>query len=534
MKSLYGLLLCVLVFLSSMTGSLVAEEAARSNEVLLVCPDVFQSAMKPWIKYRTEQGYKIRLISSKGTSKQIQKRIQRAASGKRPAAIVLVGDAAPPKVTDAKRLARSVPNFRVPAKVNVQFFKCVPHIGTDNNYADLDGDRVPDLPLGRLSVDTPKELSAVIKKIIAYESTPSGEWQRDISLVAGVGGFGKLIDSAIDIGTRQLIHRLPDYYRVTMTQASWRSPFCPTPDRFSATTMQRLNDSPFFWVYIGHGHRVRLDCLRTPQRSHRIMTMKALKQLKNGQGRTIALMLACSTGDYDAEGDSLAERMVVTPGGPVAVMASSRVAMPYAMAVLANEMMRQFFVAKTATLGELFLTAKQEMVQSKTKDKNRLLIDQMGRTFSPTRNMLPEERREHLDLFNLFGDPLLRLQYPETIDLAATKEVKKGEKIEISGVLPFDGQMTIELVRSRKRPDYAPAGRSSFPDTPEGLAAMQKTYDKANQDHFHRQGVTHAKAGPLKISITVPKNAPEGQCAVRIYVTNGKKSVAGSAEVTIL
>lgn len=533
MKSLQYLLLSIVFTLIATTTFLEAAEKTPSREVLLVCPEVFRPAMKPWIDYRTKQGYQIRQISSKGTNKQIQNRIRRIAKQNQPAAILLIGDAAPPSATDQILLARSVPNFRVPAKVNIKFLKAAPHIGTDNSYADLDGDRMPDVPLGRLSVDTPKELSQVIKKVIAYESTPTGEWQRDISLIAGVGGFGKLVDSVIDIGARQLIQQLPDHYHVIMTQAAWRSPFCPTPARFPATTMQRLNDSPFFWVYIGHGNRARLDRLRMPNCKQRIMKMKDLDQLKNGQGRTIALMLACSTGDYDANDDSLAERMVATPGGPVAVMASSRVAMPYSMAVLANGMMRQLFTNKTVTLGQVFLSAKQEMVREESKDKNRMMIDQMARTFSPTRNMLPEERQEHVDLFNLFGDPLLQLPYPETIKLDVPETAKQGETIKITGTLPFDGQLTTELIRSRRRPDYAPAHRSSFPDTPEGLAAMQETYKKANQDHFHRQVDKDVKAGSLEMSITIPPTAPGGQCAVRIFLTNGKKSAAGSHEILI-
>jgi hypothetical protein len=489
--------------------------------------------MKPWIDYRTKQGYNVRLISSKGTNEQIQKRIQEASSTKRPAAIVLVGDAAPAKATDAELLARSVPNFLVPAKVNVRY-KGAPLTGTDNNYADLDGDRVPDVPIGRLPVDNPKELSQLIKKTIAYESTPIEAWRQDISLIAGVGGFGQMIDAAIDAAAWQLIRQIPDDYRVTMTQGSWSSPFCPPPNRFPETVMERMNDGPFFWVYIGHGHRAHLDRLNLPQCKRRIMTLKDIEKLRKGQSRTIALVLTCKAGTYDAKGDSLAEEMVTTPGGPVASLGASRATMPYAMATLADGMIRQLFVIQAPTLGEVCLHAKQEMTQEGSKEPTRAMLDQFAKTISPHREELDQERLEHIELFNLFGDPLLKIAYPEKIDLTVSKEVKPGEKLEISGTLPVSGPLVIELVRSRKRPDYAPARRKTFPKTPEGVAAMQEAYNAANRYYFHHVVEKYAKAGPIKFSISVPKDAPKGRCAVRIYTTGTQKSAAGSAGFEIL
>lgn len=534
MKLLYPhpLLIFLLFVTLSITNPLFALESTPHKEVLVICPAMFRPALKPWVDYRTRQGYHIQFISSEGTNLEIRARIQASARQNRPVAILLIGDAAPPSDTDTTRLARSVPGFRTEAKINIRF-DSPPHIGTDNNYADLDGDRVPDVPLGRLAVDTPEELREVVQKILAYESAPSDQWQRNVALIAGIGGFGPLIDGAIDMAAWTLIQQLPDHYRVTMTQAAWQSPFCPTPERFSETVMQQMNDGPLFWVYMGHGNRAQLDRLRMPQCNRRIMSTDDIDSLRAGQGRTIALMLACLTGEYDEQTDSLAEQMVVTPGGPVAVIASSRVAMPYSMSVLANAIMRQILLAETTTLGELFLSAKQEMAEDEPRDKNRVMIDQMAKTFSPTRNELSEERMEHLDLFNLFGDPLLKLPCPRVIELDAPETVEKGEKFQVSGTLPFSGELTIELIRSRRRPDYTPAKRSEFPSTAKEIAAMQQTYEQANQDAFHHQATTDAKAGPLDLFITVPPTAPGGRCAIRLFLTDGTHSAVGSREVLI-
>ena len=83
-----------------------------------------------------------------------------------------------------------VPRGTVRAVVNVRFGS-EPIICTDNVFADLNDDLVPELTVGRLSVDTALELRQVIQKILDYEKNPPvGPWRQRINLVAGVGGFG--------------------------------------------------------------------------------------------------------------------------------------------------------------------------------------------------------------------------------------------------------------------------------------------------------------------------------------------------------
>ena len=56
---------------------------------------------------------------------------------------------------------------------------------SDNWYADIDDDALPEMFIGRLPVNTPAELSAVIDKITAYENTAAGSaWARRLLFVA--------------------------------------------------------------------------------------------------------------------------------------------------------------------------------------------------------------------------------------------------------------------------------------------------------------------------------------------------------------
>ena len=72
--------------------------------------------------------------------------------------------------------------------------------------ADIDGDQIPDLAVGRLTADSREELAAMIKKIIAYEaSTDFGPWRRRVNFIAGVGGFGPVTDGILDMATKKFI-----------------------------------------------------------------------------------------------------------------------------------------------------------------------------------------------------------------------------------------------------------------------------------------------------------------------------------------
>ena len=169
--------------------------------------------------------------------------------------MVLVGDCE----DENAQPQRLVPTDYVDAKVNVRFGS-EPEIATDHTFADLDGDLVLDLNIGRMPVDTAGELTDFIDRVIRYESKASlGPWQRRVNFVAGVGGFGQMLDKVIEQSVKKIVTDLvPSQCDVSMTYGSWRSPYCPDPTRFSDTAISRFNQGCQFWVYLGHGQRLSL------------------------------------------------------------------------------------------------------------------------------------------------------------------------------------------------------------------------------------------------------------------------------------
>lgn len=501
-------------------------------DTVVVCPAEFQQALAPWVTYREAQGHRIVLVSNLGTTSQIRARIVQAAAGRPLKAVVLAGDAEVGMEQDMTLRARCVPVDWAKAEVNVHFGS-EPHIGTDHWCGDLDDDGVPEVAVGRLTADSAEELATIVQKILAYErSTDFGPWRRQLNFVASAGGFGALTDTVIENCAKLFITRnIAPAYEVGMTYGSWRSPFCPDPRRFRETALASINSGCQFWVYIGHGYHLELAPLRVPGAEFPIFSINDAGQLDCREGRPIALFLSCYAGAFDAYDDCLAEEMLRAPGGPVSVIAASRVTMPYAMSLMALELCRQALDGPADTLGEALLAAKRQLViDDAERSDARAALDALAAVVSPMPDKLAEQRREHALLFNLIGDPLLRLRRPKPVDLSVPAEISPGGTLAVTGLSPIDGRAVVELVVPRDRLVTGWFRRSEFPQLPDDWAEFQETYAKAN-DRRLAWGETEVRGGRFAATLAVPENA-RGGCCVRVFVEGSEDFGLGAAETT--
>ena len=506
-------------------------------DALVVAPREFLPALKPLVDHRQAQGHRFGYIPSTQPAEAIRLAIRQAAAGSKLRFVLLVGDAEPAARTDAGVAARSTPTHLHKAVVNVKWGS-EPEIPSDNWYADLDDDHQPDLAIGRIPADSPAELSRIVDKILAYERAADfGPWRHRVNFIAGVGGFSPLIDGVLETATSKLLTSgIPAAYDTPMTYGSWRSPYCPDPRLFHDVTVQRHNEGCLFWVYIGHGHATGLDRVSIPGERFHIFDVNDCRQLKAQAGSPIAIMLACYTAAFDQPQDCLGEELLRTPGGPVAVYGGSRVTMPYAMAVMGTGMMEEYFQNRPATLGEAILAAKRRMMQpvddkDPLKNANRLLLDGLASIMSPSRELLEEERREHLHLFTLLGDPMLRLAHPQEITLAAPKEAEPGQTLQIAGASELVGRGVLELVCRRDQFKTPPPARERFDPTDKGLAALHDAYVAANDRTWARWGLA-LPGGQFATEIAIPPEC-RGPCHVRLLVADGKSYALGATSIYI-
>lgn len=524
-----------------MLSVLLLAAPAEAPDTLVVCPDAFVDALQPWVNYRTQQGHRIKIVTNRGTAGQIRSVIRNTAQSGKLKFVLLVGDADPAATADRRVRAVSVPTHHEKAKVNIHWGS-EPEIASDNWYADLDDDQLPDVAIGRLTADTGDELALIVRKILNYErQTDFGLWRRRVNFVAGVGGFGKIADSVLEMATKRLLaDGIPLCYATTMTYGSWQSPYCPDPRHFHDATLARMNEGCLFWVYIGHGQRRYLDQVRVPGRRYHILSTEDVDKIQSQAGAPIAVFLACYTGAFDEPEDCLAEEMLRREAGPVAILAGSRVTMPYAMAVMSNEMMKEFFRSRRATLGEVVMHAKRRMIEpipddDQEKLSNRDIIEAVATAISPSADMLDDERLEHLALFNLLGDPLLRLHHPKDLGVTASKDVVAGTPLNIKIVSPHAGLCTVELVCRRDGLRFRAPSRNEFDATDDALSAYTGVYREAIDQRWHSQSfeLTAEQTGQeLQVAVPVPANV-FGPCHVRIHVGGQSGFALGAADVFI-
>ena len=282
-----------------------------------------------------------------------------------------------------------------------------------------------------------------------------------------------------------------------------------------------------FWCYIGHGNKRRLDRVMLPDGRCDILDCDSARFLNAQHGSPIAIFLACYTGAIDGPDDCLSEEMLRQPHGPIAIVSSSRVAMPYGMAVLSLEMLDGYFQGNVTTLGELLLQSKQKLVAEQSEsNRYRKLIESMGRAFMPEPDLLKEERKEHVHLMHLLGDPLLRLKKPVKIVLDSNDRIQAGDTLVVRGDSPLGGTMTVDICYKRDRFRNRPARRREYDSSEQAFAQYDAVYRETHQlTCCAKQFVI--EPGEFEIKIDVPADA-SGECFVRGMVESGSGFALGA------
>ncbi len=285
-----------------------------------------------------------------------------------------------------------------------------------------------------------------------------------------------------------------------MTYASLTSPYCPDPHLLKSTYIDKINRGGLFWVYIGHGWIDRLDQFQYGDNLECLCEPSDIAKFDIENGPPIAIMLACYTGAIDATIPCFAKQLVTHPNGPIAVIGGSRVTMPYGLSQLAGEMIDEALVvdredaySPVTTLGRVLVNAKRSIwieesandvasedgKPSKLKSKYKTAVEQMARALSPEDHSLVAERREHVRLMNLLGDPLLEIKRPEWIPIQGPEEALAGEKCIAKIQVPHNGRMQMELRMHRDQLPSDMTAVGNYDGSAEKRELMQRNYEKS-------------------------------------------------------
>lgn len=405
--------LCCVVGLCA-AGAMMRTAAQAAPDTLVVCPAALRSALTEWEAYRTRQHHEILVVSSPVTATALKALVRSVHATGRLRYVLLVGDVSKRPNTFISRAANDyTPTSYVRAKINVQWGSD-PLIATDIPFADIDGDNLPDVGIGRIPATTARQLATAMRKSIDYEQRAEvGPWGRRLKIASGTGGFGMVTDALIEAAARQVIvQNVPaEFVTEHISPASYAANGSEKSPTFPLRVQQQLSEGSLAWVYLGHGHPTELDRVATPNGKESILSVRDVPALRCGGHSPLAVLIACYTGAMDSPRNCLAEELLLADEGPVAVIAATRVTMPYGNIVLGCELLRACFRDHPEHLGDVLRLAARKTLTSMPEDQLRTSLDSIATGLSPAPVDLAGERREHVLMYHLFGDPLLRLRY---------------------------------------------------------------------------------------------------------------------------
>lgn len=286
-----------------------------------------------------------------------------------PRFVALVGDASYDPWGYTGEAARAAD--RVPTCLVDTFF--VGETASDHCYADLDGDLVPELAVGRVPAQTPDQVRSFAAKLIAYERTAAdASWLRRALLVADKeeefqNASQRIADEAlVPAGIQPQLLSLADPANADSAAAR-------------ATLLAALDQGVGLVNYSGHG---------SPRWwASELLSSDDALALRNRERLPIVTAMTCLTGYFHHPVTlSLGEALLWSEGGAVAAFMPSSEGVTVEQLPVALSFYQHLLGGQHSTLGEAIRDTKRDLVQA---------------------NANPDM----IHTFNLLGDPATRVLF---------------------------------------------------------------------------------------------------------------------------
>ena len=175
-------------------------------------------------------------------------------------------------------------------------------------------------------------------------------------------------------------------------------------------------------------------------------------------------------------------------------------------------------------LGEYWLATKAGIARTPMDALTFWLYDQGDG--SGGRTSLEQQRREHLEMWLLLGDPALKLDVPNSrIELQAAATARPGESVRLSGTLPAGiNAPTVRVLIER------PFG--SAQPTPATNAEPATAHARAN-DLVLKAFEVPVVDGKFEVSVPIPEQPRYPRLILRAIAISPDQTASGACVVTI-
>ncbi len=364
---------------------------------LVVTRPMFVDAVKPLAARRRKGGFEV-VVSTQPVSKAI------SALKRRPAFVLLIGDDQPGQ----EKQPWYVPSprrkfYRWRAAQRKAF-------ASDALIGDLDGDLIPDVPVGRIPVRTARQLATVVTKIIAFESRPPSPDDLRLPVWAGSPCFNPVID-CLATGLLLAVARTngPAWAGLWVISSDPAQAFCGWPPDQPAMFTKQLKRGGVMAVLVGHAST---SAFYSMQFKGRHIEYAADPALADGKPAPATVIIACDAGDFTGRDNCLAESLLLLPGGPVAVIGATTESHPLTN-YFSGLCLMQALGGTDKRIGSLWLNAQRRAIMTRNPFVERLLRGVEGKLGKEVE--LEKLRRDHILMYALLGDPATVLPLPDRL-----------------------------------------------------------------------------------------------------------------------
>jgi len=446
--------------------------------------------------------------------------------------VLLVGDVEA-KYAPAVTGPTPVPTF-YRKKVHYPGYVAEQEYPTDHPYGVVTNQAAGDqrqpaasIAVGRLPARDSAQVEMFARKVVAYERRDDeGGWQRKLVVYGGPANYGRLADGIIENIASYIMNDLIPYdYDVQVVFAKADSPYAYRFDKLGPQLVSDLNAGALFAAYFGHGLANAFDHVAYRNEYYQYGHADDLRHVKIGPGKPVFLSFSCNTGAYDRPKGkaSLAEVLGLSPTGPIAIWSSSRSSHPYPNALYARAFVDVFLDGRPPTLGDGLIEIKRQL-----RDRRIVLAETL------VGQDVQELKDEHEGLYNLLGDPALRLRYPEPLQVSVDPSAQTGGKIavRVASRTPTDGHVTITLETERRaiRGKLVSPGRLAKMSVGRAFSAMAANHRKAIDKVVLRRKVA-LHNGVAEVVLEAPRTP--GAYVVKALAATGQ-TAAGHAKVSVI
>ncbi len=416
----------------------------------------------------------------------------------KPKYVLLAGDAQLDGDVTASR--ETLPTLFVPTAYNGW-------TAADPLLGDINADGWPDIAVGRIPARAPEDFSRVLGRIMTLETKPEmGSWKRDALFVGIPADFGPAQDAMIEqVAIDTISESVPPWMHIDATYGSPNSPwFWPEQD-FLSRFVRRYEAGALIVTYAGHGSEGSLDTLKVGSARFPFVSKADLGKLGRSNRTGAVVLLACSAGRHDDPADDcLSESWFLGEGGPMLMIAASRVSHPVANALLGRSMSAELGRPST-TIGSSWLATLAGLKGSISSPLASVAQPFMSKAVS-----LESLLRDHAALYHLFGDPGATLPVPAVLERATVSgTVKAGGTVTVTFPMPAGDEwlatVTFERTRREAARSHTPAIPTDMPES--GPASRRSASDIA---------ATHSKANAVVLTSATVQGAGEPTVILRV------------------